>query len=283
MFDFWRGEMNDRASSVASYGMRLAAYVAGFGLAAAAAATAIRASAGKPTAACNVARSAPVALAAIAGAGLVELADGRQILLSGIEAPRLSAKGKPAPYAMEARAAVEQMTKGRTLELGAASAPSKRGLIRAQLFTDGGKWVQGELISRGLARVRTFPDRRECAEALLALETNARQAKRGIWSSDVYAVRTPESAAEGVNTYQLVQGSVVEAANIRGRVFLNFGPDYKTDFTVHIGPDAAKLLAQAGLKPDQLTGKRILARGWVRERNGPVIDVTTPEQLQVLN
>jgi endonuclease YncB( thermonuclease family) len=274
--------MNDHVKGFLSVGVRLSVYCSVLGLAAAAAGTAMRAASGRPALSCDVVQSAAVGVLWPPEAGLIRLETGERVLLSGIEVPRAAGKSDLDPSTQEVQRALADLLKGQKVKLAAVSPPSKRGFIRAQVFTSGGLWVQGELVSKGLARVRTFPDQRDCAAALLAKETQARQAKRGLWSALAFTPRTPENASASVGSFQLVEGRVVETANVRGRVFLNFGPDYKTDFTLHIGPEPAKLFAQSGIKLETLDGKRVRARGWVRERNGPVIDLTAPEQLEIL-
>ena len=81
---------------------------------------------------------------------------------------------------------------------------------------------------------------------------------------------------------QLVEGKVLKAARIKGRVYLNFGDDWKTDFTVTIGVPARRMFREAGTDPLSLEGKRIRVRGWLKRYNGPMIAATHPEQIEVV-
>ena len=65
-------------------------------------------------------------------------------------------------------------------------------------------------------------------------------------------------------------------------MYLNFGNDWKTDFTVTLGPMARRLFKKAGIEPLSLEGKRIRARGWLKKRNGPMIEASHPEQIEVI-
>ena len=65
-------------------------------------------------------------------------------------------------------------------------------------------------------------------------------------------------------------------------LYLNFGPDWRTDFTVRIGSDLARRLASSGLDVATLAGRRIEIRGFVLEAGGPLIELSHPEQMQVL-
>ncbi len=69
---------------------------------------------------------------------------------------------------------------------------------------------------------------------------------------------------------------------VRGRAYLNFAEDYKTDFTITISPRNLKSFSDGGIIPKDFAGRRVRVRGWLRWSNGPMIDVTHPEQIEVL-
>lgn len=262
--------------------VRVAAYAAGVGLIAAGGLTAVRATAAAPPLACARPAGGKVQVAEVLGGGALRLSDGRKVLLSGIDVPRKRGTGAAAPFSAEAEAALARLVKERVVTLSKDVQPSKSGWLRAQVFSASGVWVQGEMVSNGYARVRTFPDRRECATELLAREARARGAKAGLWSLPAYGIRVPSTVGQMKGSFSLVEGVVLETANIGGRVFLNFGDDFRNDFTIHVKPQSAKEFAAAGLDLNSLKGKRVLVRGYVRENNGPVIDANVPEQLEVL-
>ena len=85
-----------------------------------------------------------------------------------------------------------------------------------------------------------------------------------------------------LNSFQLVEGRVLDAARVRTRAHLNFGPDWRTDFTVTLDARARRLFRDAGFDPLALEGRRVRVRGWLREFNGLLIDSTHPEQIEVL-
>jgi micrococcal nuclease len=244
---------------------------------------ATRAAVSAPEPVCRVKQGEMVKIAEILDGGALRLVDGRRILLSGVDVPRAKGAEAAAPFADRAKAAMSRILKDRMATLGDASLPSKNGWIRAQVYARGNEWVQGAMVKEGLARVRTFPDRRECAHELLTRESTARSAKRGVWASADYAVHQANAATKAQGAFALIEGRIESVANVRGRVFLNFGPDFRTDFTVHVKPDHVRLFSEAGFDLENLEGKRIRARGFVRDRNGPVIDAAAPEQIEMLN
>ena len=75
---------------------------------------------------------------------------------------------------------------------------------------------------------------------------------------------------------------MVDAAVVRGTAYLNFGTDWRRDFTFRAQPDARRAFDRAGIDLAGLTGQRVRGRGWVFPLNGPMIDLTHPEALEVL-
>ncbi len=209
-----------------------------------------------------------------------------QIRLVGIQAPKLplGREGFAAwPLAQESKDTLAGLALGKTLTLSFGGRKIDRhGRLLAHLYGPDGTWIQGEMLRRGLARVYTFPDNRALAGDMLALEREARARGAGIWGDPFYAPRTPESVAADVGTFQLVEGVVKDAARVRARSYLNFGEDWRTDFTVVIGTPARKMFEESGVDIISLSGRRVRVRGWVQSYNGPMIEATHPEQIEVL-
>ncbi len=212
-----------------------------------------------------------------------------RVRLVGIQAPKLALGREgfaPWPLAEQSRQALVRLVEGRSVALAPGDNPRDRhGRILAHLFTgDTGDtlWVQGEMLRLGMARVYIRADNRVRIPEMLALERAARAAGRGIWGHPFYAVRAPDEVGRHLNTFQLVEGRVLDAARVRTRVYLNFGPDWRTDFTVTLDAPARRLFREAGFDPLLLEGRRVRVRGWRRDFNGPLIDATHPEQIEVL-
>jgi len=136
------------------------------------------------------------------------------------------------------------------------------------------------MLALGMARVYTFQDNRAVIADMLALEREARAARRGIWGHPFYALRTPETVSRDIGSFQVVEGSVHAVADRKSTTFINFAADWKTDFTVVVRGRDRKLFRDAGLSLNDLTGKRIRVRGWVKSWNGPMIEATHPEQIE---
>ena len=229
----------------------------------------------------DLARGPTLHATTIGYAASFDLDDGTRVRLVGIRAPKPDAPpftGKGEPLGAEAKAFVESFVRGHALTLYADANPRDRYDRRlAHVVRDDGVWLQRALLERGLARVYTFPDNRGRIAEMLAVEDAARRAKRGLWALPAYRVRTPEEATPG--GFLLVEGRVLAQSRGDGPTYLNFGRTWKTDFTVRIKPQDRRRFGAA--MPDY-RGKRVRVRGWVFEKDGPMIDATHPEQIEVL-
>ncbi len=223
---------------------------------------------------------------AIVDGDTLVLETGAEVRLVGIQAPKLPLgrrNFRTWPLAEEAKRTLADLAAGKKLKLSYGGRKTDRhGRLLAHLHTATGVWIQGALLEAGMARVYSFPDNRSRVEEMLARERTARAARRGIWSHPFYAIRTPDDAGRHIGTFQLVEGTVVSAAIVRGRGYLNFGKNWKTDFTVAIAPRALRRFWR-GLPPvTALEGRRVRVRGWLKSYRGPLIDATHPEQIEIL-
>lgn len=219
---------------------------------------------------------------------------GLKVRLSAIQAPKLplGREGFEAwPLGEESKAALVKLTSGRELQLLYGGEQRDRyGRALAQTYTlkDDGKkdvWLQEQMVRLGLARVYTWPDTFQDSEKLYAAEIKARDAQRGIWGHDYYRIRSPQpnALAQDIDSYQIVQGIVTSTADVRGQIYLNFGADYKTDFTIAIAKRDRKRFEKSGLDPLSLEGATVRVRGWIELSNGPMVWLDHPERLEVLN
>ena len=231
------------------------------------------------------------------------LGDGRQVRFTGIQAPKLPlgrANFEAWPLAEEARSALAALVLGKTVTLRhGGRGEDRHGRVLAHVFAAGADgepvWLQHEMLRRGLARVYTFRDNRACAAELLAAERAAREARRGIWTDAFYAIRDAADVASLERLhgrFELVEGKIVSAAVVRGRIYFNFGDDWRRDFTVTVAARDARLFledptwgAYFGETADKpaLAGRRLRVRGWLGRYNGPEITITHPEQIELLD
>lgn len=209
-----------------------------------------------------------------------------ELRLAGIEAPKAPLGrplNRPWPPADRAREALATLTRDAPVRLAFAGQRTDRyRRIVDQVYRADGLWLQGALLRAGMARVHTSLDSRELASEMLAIEEEARAARRGLWASPAYAVVSPSGARDRIGTFALVEGRVVNAKQVKKRVYLNFGADWRDDFTITIDAQWLPLFSEAGLDPLTLAGRSIRVRGWVEKFNGPSIEVTHPERIEIL-
>ncbi len=224
----------------------------------------------------------------------LSLDSGLKVRLSGIYAPALKQGRKTAlidPMGAEAKAALIALTREQDIRLyygGEKRDRYDRALAHVFTLLPSGApdlWVQEEMLLRGMARVYTWPDSYQDIARLYAAEQQARSAGRGLWNDVFYAIRSPDpnTLAQDVDSVQIVEGVITSSAEIRGRIYLNFGADYKTDFTIAIAKKNRKRFKKAGLDPLTLTGAKVRVRGWIELMNGPMIWLDHPDRLEVLD
>jgi len=209
-----------------------------------------------------------------------------EIRLVGIQAPKLPLD-RPNfvkwPLADDAKAALEDLVRGESVTLSYGGRRMDRhGRLLAHLHLGDGTWVQGRLLAGGMARVYSFPDNRALVAEMLTEERTARQEYKGIWRNAFYRIRTPEDAGGDIGTFQLVEGRVFDVAVVRGRAYLNFGPNWRTDFTISIAPNRLRQFNRDGVDVTTWKSRLVRVRGWLDSYNGPMIDVTHPEQIELI-
>lgn len=242
--------------------------------------------AGQAVQACSLEQGDTVQVASIVDGDTLVLGDGREVRLVGLQAPKLGLgrqNFEDWPLAAEAKTRLGLMVFGRDIALSFGGRRQDRyGRLLAHLTVQDGSWIQARMIAAGLARVYSFSDNRACVNELLAYERDARLDQRGMWAIDEYAPKLAQDT-QGLlqleNSFQLVEGRIKDIAIVGGRAFLNFGDDWKTDFTVTISPRDLRRFTD-GVEIYENASVRV--RGWMKSYNGPEIVATHPEQIELL-
>jgi endonuclease YncB( thermonuclease family) len=245
----------------------------------------------RPSTACRFEPASTGKVRAITDGRSFTLEDGREIRLAGIEVPLLPAPGDlgtRAKAGLAARAALESIIAGQNVELRQNDIAADRyGRTPALVYvTEGGspESVAHALLAKGYARVSAHVGERPCAEELLARERAARQTKLGLWSEPYYVIVAAESGAELVaerGHFMLAEGKVWSVRENGGTIYVNFGRQWSQALTVTISKRNERMFAAAGIEPKRLENRRVRVRGWVEERNGPRIEATRPEQIEI--
>ena len=196
----------------------------------------------------------------------------------------------PWPLAKEAEGLLTTLTRGKPVRLfygGRRRDRHDRALAHVFVLKDSGRtWLQGALVDAGLARAYSYPDNRACMGDLLEREARARGAGKGLWQDREYMQRQALDIARlsnDLHRYQIVEGRVHAAGEVRGRLYLNFEANWRRDFTASIGRKALAGMIRDGFNPASLKGRHVRIRGWIERRNGPLIAVTHREQIEVVD
>jgi micrococcal nuclease len=219
------------------------------------------------------------------------LDNGDKVRLIGMQAPKLPL-GRVGfekwPLADEAQAFLHDFAYGEKVRIYYGGARKDRhGRVLGHVFVDDdkSKWAQKAVIEAGLARVYSFDDNRYCLGELMAAERRARAEGRNIWRHPYYALRDahkPQQLEKREGHYELVEGRIFGVGDTTHRVYLNFGRDWKTDFTAVIDRRAVKHFTQMGIDLNALDDALVRIRGWIDVDDGPRIDITHPEQIEIL-
>ncbi len=161
------------------------------------------------------------------------LDDGSTVRLIGALAPRRFESSTDQaiwPPEQDAKSALERLVLGKPVELEIGGRQTDRyGRVLAHAYVqDNGRrlWVQEQLLRHGNARAYALRDSDACMDALLTAERDARDAKSGLWAHAAYQIKPADQIGDLLRergSYQIVEGRVVDAADIRGQMFLNFG------------------------------------------------------------
>lgn len=169
-----------------------------------------------------------------------------------------------------------------------ANLQDRYGLPLVQAVTGDGIWLQDYMISKGLMWAYSSETSPQTVDILKLVEEKAREAGVGFWKNPAYAIKTPESAADFIDSYQIVEGKILNVSTRTGTVFFNFGKDWKTDFTVKMKvsftvlPPREKSLLRGLMEPQVWRNKTVRVRGWVVRNGGPLIEVENWQQIDLV-
>lgn len=214
---------------------------------------------------------------------LDEEGQAQTLLLAGVTGPDRDAAPEAA---RRARAALEELVGAAQFIHTPAGDPDRYGRTPSVVRLDGGADVGEALLEAGWLMVWPRLGQEADFDRLYAAEARARQANAGAWGPGAFAVRDPDPnrLAQHLDSAQIVEGRVVSTGSARdGRIFLNFGLDWRTDFTAVADEDAAQRFTEAGLDLRSLEGAVVRVRGWLFALNGPTIALDHPAQLEIVD
>ncbi len=204
---------------------------------------------------------------------------GLRVRLVEVEAPAPGYDGRlDEPFAQEAKAVLEAAAVGRQAQLwyGGLSRDSYERALAHVIVRDevgGDVWLNGMVVRQGAGRVRTYTDNARRARRLLALESEARMAKRGMWAEAHWRVRGLDDL-EGAPNFAIVEGVIASLGEMPG------------DGEAHLSAsgirfDVGERLGVADIA--LAVGVKVRVRGRIDTRDGePKIRVTHWAQVEVV-
>jgi micrococcal nuclease len=229
----------------------------------------------------------PIQAATALDGDTLKLASGDTVRLIGIEAPKPALAPNDAAMASlgaAAATALQDLVAGGVILRTDVLPQDRYGRRLAHAFDGDGTWLQARQVAAGLARVHGDGSNRSSLAALVIGEAEARDARRGLWRQRAFAVRRAEDPMlrRLAGSFQLVSGVVTSAAILRDNGYVNFGADRHTDFTLVVRKPVLAMLDPAVLDLTRLGGRSIRCRGWIDLHDGPSMDLTCPEHIEVL-
>ena len=204
--------------------------------------------------------------------------DGTRYVLAGL------AFG-PAP-ASQRQARLAALLAGTTPSVvSTAARPDRWGRLPALVAVPDAPWpegVAGRLVAEGLALARPAGVPAPCRRGLLAREAGAAKAGDGRPAAVLQADK-PAAIVALEGRFAIVEGRIRSIGRRSARLYLNFGTIWREDFTVSIGNRFLRNLEASGMTGATLEGRRVRVRGVVAQSGGPLIEVTTPWDIERLD
>ncbi|MBF0610004.1 MAG: hypothetical protein G8345_06190 [Magnetococcales bacterium] len=208
----------------------------------------------------------------------------QRVRVIGIDTPEVGrGKGVDEPFAQQAKQLAGDLLlqKQVTLTPGEESMDAF-GRTLAYVTLPDGSDLAHHLLKKGLAMVRIFPPNLRQIPAYLKLEAEARHQKVGMWHPGNEYLLNPFEAHKGLGRHRLVSGRVSHISQSRKRVYLHFGPNHQSDFTIGIRGELWQTLFHAhGLNKNSLLGQRVLVRGKLHQRGGVSMNLDHPWEISV--
>ncbi|MFT7144680.1 MAG: micrococcal nuclease [Alphaproteobacteria bacterium] len=213
--------------------------------------------------------------------------DGSHIKLLGINTPEIGRRGKKnQPFANEARLKLTELIFHEDLRLEFGDLYKDRyGRLLAHAYKKDGIWVNAKLIEESLAHVYSFPDNRGHTRELIKIENKTKLNKQGMWGHARWKTHSTDDKIPdtAIGQFNIIEGKVHHITKVKNKTYLNFGADWRTDFTVEIKKKYYDSFKQSGIDIAQdYAGKSLQIRGVFKSVNGVLITITHPEQLTIL-
>lgn len=232
-------------------------------------------------ASCNFEAQGEGRVSAVIDARTFKLEDGREVRLAGMEL------ADPTAGKTDGADALAALISNRDVTLRSGDdTPDRWGRQSAFVFVEGQQLsVQTQMLDQGAGAYSGATSDKGCAGELVAAESRARQARRGIWTNTAAVIKNAESPGDilaRMGQFTVVEGKVVSAREAGATFYLNFGRRWTRDFAVTISRRMMPSFETAGVTLKSLENRRVRVRGWVDQRGGPRIELLRVGQIEVI-
>jgi len=218
----------------------------------------------------------------------IRLSNGKLVRYVGIDTPEVRIKKGdgfkylPQPFALEAKEYNRGLVEGKNVRIEFDLQKTDRyGRLLGYCFIED-TFINAELVKEGYAVIYTYPPNIKYVDLLLKLQKEARSQKKGLWED--FKTISHTEAYNYLNQVKSVRGRVIDTYQSSKCTFLNFGNDYKTDFTIVIFKKSLGEFTKEGIDPvTYYKNKVVMATGRIKEYNGPEIIANSPYQIEVIS
>ncbi len=217
---------------------------------------------------------------------LVELEGGARLMMDGLYFPDHPKDGWISDRRrkfFDEQLMDQNLTLDRRLFDQIGTGTNRYGDQHGKLLTRDGQWVQKTLVREGLALwsgSAVYPP--NLLEEMQQAEREAEQQNKGLWTRfRVHDMSNPHMPAPK-GRFIIAQGRVQEVYVTPKNTYLNFGEDWRTDFTAAIPSKSRSKFESRDWKLSALKNKIVRIRGWIRYYNGPFLELSFPQQLEIM-
>jgi endonuclease YncB( thermonuclease family) len=222
-------------------------------------------------------------VAEIIDARTLKLTDGQEVRLAGLEFPGA------APGARKNGAALAQLVLDHEVTLrGPNAKPDRYGRLVALVFAGGTtNSIQNLLLDQGAAVFSgdvADSDNKGCAMELLAHESTARRARRGLWA-DAAAIKNTESADDilpWIGQFVVAEGKIASVREAGGTTYVNFSRRWTEGLAITVSRRIIRRFDAWGIALKSLENRTVRVRGFVEQRTGPRIEALGPGQIELV-
>lgn len=222
--------------------------------------------------------------------GALHLKSGKVLKLADIYVPDSSEGENTRPFPQE----VIDDAEGRDIFYNAIGEADRFGRLPAHVWfqtqTDAKDWMQERLIGDGLARVMpTNIGKRQtqghCLQAhYLSLLMKAEQTAGLQFSGKLTPINANDKRLIGkYGQFVVVEGTIRDIYKTKRIMKLNFGFNWRTDFTILLSGDVKSLMESRLNASEDIEGHFATVRGFLVEEDGPMIKLDHLHQLELAN